>query len=140
MFIKNSCSHISKKQEVLTYSFGKIIEKYYGNSSFLIKLHTYSLQLYLKLRKTSLHYVSKILPTSNKQLFQFISSQCSTYRETRQSVVTSKMCEKHLWKNIFQILTVPHFFHTFCYKTQLFHKWNVELKWVNLLISNLPIF
>ena len=101
IFIKNSCSHISKKQKVLAYSFGKIIEKYHGNSSFLMKLHTYSLQLYLKLRKTSSHYVSKILPTSNKQLFQFISSQCSTYRETRQSVVTSKMCEKHQWRNIF---------------------------------------
>ena len=55
MFIKNSCSYISKKWKVLTYSFSKIIEKYIGNSSFLIKLHTYSLQLYLKLLKTSLH-------------------------------------------------------------------------------------
>ena len=56
MFIKNSCSYISKKWKVLTYSFSKIIEKYIGNSSFLIKLHTYSLQLYLKLLYTYIDF------------------------------------------------------------------------------------
>ena len=38
-----------KKKTLLTYSFSKIIEKYFRNSSFLVEFQTYSLQLYLKL-------------------------------------------------------------------------------------------
>ena len=44
---------VPKSQKIrksqLTYSSSKIIEKYLGNSWFLVKLQTYSLQLYLKL-------------------------------------------------------------------------------------------
>ena len=77
----------------LTSNFRKIIEKCLANSSFLVKF--LDLQPATLLKTEILHmHVSKILPTSQEQLFQFISSQYSTYKETRQSTFTCKMPEK----------------------------------------------